>query len=496
MKTQKILSLVLAMAMVFSVGCVSAFAEEAQQAQPLVYDKVTETLDLSTLQGVAELGVFEANGCDGAIQAKNGAKLTINGAENHGVKALAGQDASDGKYYSMAVWAKGEDTVVTINGGNYKNELCQGTEEQADMIYASNGAKIVINGGTFECVTPQWTLNCKDNSGSTIIVKGGKFFGFNPDSAQTGADEIIVPEGYTVKNEGDGWYEVVSNAKVYDGNKGEETLTLSGDLIADGEDGAIWAKDGANLIIEGTENDHVLATYVTEYTMAVWAQGADTTVTINGGHYENEADPNNASQADLIYASAGANIVINGGTFVCVTPQWTLNCKDKSGSTITVNGGKFWKYDPSNAQVGEGEIVLGEDCTVVKNGDWYEVKEVAVNEKASITYDSTSAVKNETETEGALRFVFKVTIPADAETYFGAYMLPLDVFKASGVAKAVQVQYGTREIKNADKFSADLVKIPSTAFDEEIYAIPYIKTANGVETFTGESASVNSVLAQ
>ena len=161
-------------------------------------------------------------------------------------------------------------------------------------------------------------------------------------------------------------------------------------------------------------------------------------------------------------------------------------------ATITVNGGKFYQFDPSNANeqvapAGKTEIVLGEDCTVVKNGDWYEVKKVAEEEKASITYDSTSANTD----KGALRFVFNVKIPTPTKTYFGAYLLPLDIFKASGVAKAIQVQYDTN-IETETSFSADLVQIPAEKFATDIYAIPYIKTANGVETFTGKSASVNS----
>jgi hypothetical protein len=271
--------------------------------------------------------------------------------------------------------------------------------------------------------------------------------------------------------------------KVYDSVT--ETLTLSGEFAADGEDGAIWAKNGAKLTINGTEDDTVKALYVTEYTMALWAQGEGTEVVINGGYYENEADKNNANQADLIYASADANIVINGGTFKCVTPQWTLNCKDNTASVITVNGGKFYQFNPAEAQTGEGEIVLGDGCKVVKNGDWYEVIE---GEEANITPDSTSSLIDE-DGKGAIRFVFNVSIPEATKTYFGAYILPLDLFKASGVASAVQVQYDT-EIALSTSFSADLVKIPSDFFTRSIYAIPYIRTANGVVTFAGTSATV------
>ncbi len=479
---KKILSLILALAMIFSVGCVSAFAEEATVSKPLVFTEDAEH---------KLFGTFAADGYDGAIQAANGAKLTINGTDADIVKGLYFDNYE--KNYTMAVWAHGEDTEVVINGGYYTNEPDPEKKDQADLIYASLGAKIVINGGTFKCATPRWTLNCKNNSGSTITVKGGKFYQFDPSNAKTdGENEIVVPAGYTVNEvvESDGtWYEVVSNAKVYNG--GEAKLTLSGSLVADGEDGAIRAENKANLTIEGTDKDTVKATYVTKYTMAVWAKDADTVVTINGGYYENEGDPEKTDQADLIYAKGGAKITINGGTFKCATPRWTLNCSNGSGSTITVMGGKFYQFDPSNAKTdGENEIVVPKGYAVVKNGDWYEVVK---GEEASIVHKETTGV--EKEGKGAIRFVFEAEIPAKTKTYFGAYLLPLDIFKASGVANAVQVQYDT-EVDTVSTFSADLVEIPENHFGTNIYAIPYIKTANGVVTFAGATASVSSALAE
>ena len=76
---------------------------------------------------------------------------------------------------------------------------------------------------------------------------------------------------------------------------------------------------------------------------------------------------------DFIYASDGGKIIINGGTFKAATPKWTLNCKDGSGSTITVAGGKFYQFDPSNATAGSDEIIVADGYKVVQNGDWYEV---------------------------------------------------------------------------------------------------------------------------
>ena len=132
-----------------------------------------------------------------------GASLTING--NGTVNAKSACD------YNMAVWAYGGDVV--INGGTYTNEGAKaygddGTSNNNELIYASNGGKITINGGTFKCVNPAYTLNCKDGAGCSIIVKGGKFWNYNP-AAMANDASIIIPEGYTVKDLGDGWFEVV-----------------------------------------------------------------------------------------------------------------------------------------------------------------------------------------------------------------------------------------------------------------------------------------------
>ena len=142
-----------------------------------------------------------ANGAYGAIQAFGKAKVTI----DTDITAVENKDAT-GKYFAMAVWADGS-AKVTINGGNFTQQIT-GSDKQYDMIYASGGAKIEIYGGTFKCKTPKWTLNCEDNSGSTITVYGGSFYGFDPSNAKTGDGEIIVAEGYKVVKDGQ-WYNVV-----------------------------------------------------------------------------------------------------------------------------------------------------------------------------------------------------------------------------------------------------------------------------------------------
>ena len=101
----------------------------------------------------------------------------------------------------MAVWATDNGKVVIKDG--YFTNLGAHSEEDSnhyDLIYASKNGQVEILGGEFECETPQWTLNIKNESRETakIVVKGGKFHGFDPSKAEEGN---FVAEGYKVVEE-------------------------------------------------------------------------------------------------------------------------------------------------------------------------------------------------------------------------------------------------------------------------------------------------------
>lgn len=168
---------------------------------------------------------IRANGVDGVFYVDNGSTLTLNG--NATVVAEGGMFGDS--EYNMAVWAKGANTKVIINGGTYVNTAKKG-DDHYDLIYASGSATIEIYGGTFVNITPKWTLNCNDHSGSKIYVMGGKFYKFNPADPRVqpeGTEEIIVPEGYEVKKSGD-WYSVVRKANAaFDAGKNGAYETLN-----------------------------------------------------------------------------------------------------------------------------------------------------------------------------------------------------------------------------------------------------------------------------
>ena len=156
---------------------------------------------------------------------KNGT-LTINGEGN--VKATGDGVKSD---YNVAVWAMGENSNAIINGGTYTNSK-DTDDDGCDLIYGRNGAKIEINGGSFQSYIRSTlgggiydVLDCKDYkegsfAQSTITVNGGKFQNYVPSYENVGENEVVLGTGKAVYNgevvvttkhdtEGaDVWYEV------------------------------------------------------------------------------------------------------------------------------------------------------------------------------------------------------------------------------------------------------------------------------------------------
>lgn len=198
--------------------------------------KDTESAKKFTRDTEYKLTGIKASGGNGVLSVTYGT-LTING-----VGTLKAVESSD--HYAMAIWANGANSKVIINGGKYVQEIT-GTDTQYDLIYASDKATIEIYGGTFQCATPQWTLNCLDNSGSKIYVMGGKFYKFNPAEPHVqpeGTEEIIVPEGYEVKKSGD-WYSVVRKANVaFDAGKNGAYETLNDAITNASKDGNVSIK--------------------------------------------------------------------------------------------------------------------------------------------------------------------------------------------------------------------------------------------------------------
>ena len=142
----------------------------------------------------------QANGTMGAVQAEGTAVYTINAD----VYAIYANNAA------IAVEAGGTSTV-TINSGDFR-QVGVPAGEPCDLIYATDSATIVINGGTFKATVPANTLNVLDaNRGKAkIIVNGGSFYKYDPSNPTLGDNEVEVAAGYHVEQDGD-WFNVVAD---------------------------------------------------------------------------------------------------------------------------------------------------------------------------------------------------------------------------------------------------------------------------------------------
>ena len=151
------------------------------------------------------------------------------------------------------------------------------------------------------------------------------------------------------------------------------THEITENMQANGRTGAVETLQDAQVTI----NADVYAVYAKSNdgvgaAIAVWADGSSKVI-INGGDFRQVGAPADGN-CDLIYASENAQIEITGGTFKAAQPNRTLNCKDDSpNARITVKGGSFYKYNPSEPTLGDTEVVVADGFKVVQNGDWYDV---------------------------------------------------------------------------------------------------------------------------
>ena len=333
---------------------------------------------------------------DGVFYARDNSLLTLDGTGT--VNSVGNNN------YSMAVWADGGDVI--INGGTYTN-VGAGADTHYDLIYAKNGGYIEINGGEFISETPFWTLNKHDKTNGDIVVKGGKFYGYNPSVSNTeNPTANFVAEGYEVKAEGE--YYVVSpsaetafrQAMAEGGN-----VTLEADLCITAP---IVVDKTGTLDMNGFKiyNETDIWNTAKKDWSLISVQGGDLTITgegtldalendcyaidVRGGGtltIENGTVIGNVSAVYVLEGTAN----IEGGEYSIKQKstfddeRYTLNCLDENfragTADINVTGGTFNKYNPaiSNSENPEA-VFVSEGYEAKAEGDKYVVSAVVIPE--------------------------------------------------------------------------------------------------------------------
>ena len=334
------------------------------------------TLNLNGKNIVTTKGLYIDGEVSAVICAKDGANL-----------ALFGEGAVDGSVYDdYAVESRGGNVV--IKDGTYTGSVT--------AVYAMDGGTVTIEGGEFKVSDSKYgttyLLNLKGNSDSSIIVKGGKFYGFDPanNDAENPAVNFVADGYISVEVEENVWevmpanqpIEVASAAALEDVlvQGGEATLT---DNITTENGLKLYADAKINL------NGKTLSYTGNDVLFRVYDSGS---IIINGevansAIYTNPTTPSNGGNGYVALAFEGAEVTFNGGTYTlvgtCTVAQstggqinvidgvfdaqkedgyargtYTFNCKDEyaKAGKINITGGKFYYFDPARNKAENPQI--------------------------------------------------------------------------------------------------------------------------------------------
>ena len=168
---------------------------------------------------------------------------------------------------------------------------------------------------------------------------------------------------------------VVSNGNTLEVDLAGNTITRSGE---DNGQSGVWAfrVDEGTLILNDTQGTGTVdGGEGLEHSM-LWANGENSKIIINSGNYTVGGNPNGNNYNVCVYASAGGQVEIYGGTFENRAPQTgsanlypALNLSNGNPGTITVYGGTFKNYDPSTGDDSKGGTFVATGYSSVKISD-------------------------------------------------------------------------------------------------------------------------------
>lgn len=200
----------------FSVGIFST--------EDMVWDLAGHTL---TCQNTRGYGNFVLRG-SAHLEINDSTRKVINETTNE-EEIITGKVVNTANEYGF--WTSTPNSKLVINGGEF--------EAATHVLYAEKG-EIIVNGGSFKLTNPEeaekdqngnfkFLLNCYDanytNQTASIKVKGGKFYGFNPDETY---GEPGGPVSYLATDEtGKKLYKSVPTNETYEYGTVYEVLPIS-----------------------------------------------------------------------------------------------------------------------------------------------------------------------------------------------------------------------------------------------------------------------------
>ena len=179
---------------ILAAGCTIDYLHDDITASNV--SKLTSTGTHTLVEDIAKNGRFAPGifASDDIVWNLNGHNITFTNTQGYANFLLRGslhlEINGEGNVINNAgdygFWAAAEGVKIVVNGGHF--------EAATHVLYAEKGT-IEVNGGSFKLTNPdecdkdangnfKFLLNCKDENytagTANIIVRGGKFYGFNP----------------------------------------------------------------------------------------------------------------------------------------------------------------------------------------------------------------------------------------------------------------------------------------------------------------------------
>ena len=289
-------------------------------------------------------------GNEGVFYVYTSADLTITG---EGTITAVEQNKA-----AMAVQVYSDNAKVTLKGGTYTQQITNTNDPHFDLIYAHHGT-IVIEGGKYECHTPEWTLNCFDenhkNGTAKIEVTGGTFKRFDPSkNTAEGEGTNFLPAGFEAAKDENGNFTVAKAmvAEIVDGEK-YETLQKAIDAANAGETVMLLNDVDANIEIAAGKNftldlnGHTInggtgtakATILNKGTVTITDSSEAKTGTIKRNDQGVSGETSyyvirNIGTMTIEQAIVTNNSGYSGSSLIC-------NGDDDAGGTLNIKGGEF-----------------------------------------------------------------------------------------------------------------------------------------------------------
>lgn len=382
--------------------------------------------------------VFAMNGKTVTVKGnKTGGGIIVNGNLTiTGYSGLFGDPTGESVGYLFNI---NDGASVTINTDNNVTFQCGLSCAQMQ----GNTAKLIINGGKWiggEYNGKFWTLNKIDAyKESQIIIKGGKFYKFNPAESHTeDPAENWLADGYTAVQNGD-WYEVITtienNTRLIESalSTANSTAVINENVevscVSAAKNSTLQLENGATITgygqVSGLARDVIMTSkgldikgkgkIVSKYandtkdsqSTAIRVSGGTVniydgievdggsgchgnyairmlagTVNILGGYFHS-SPINDAESSEVIYLQPGKNATvtlnIKGGVFESSgDASYLINCLDAyiKNCHIKITGGTFVGFNPADSAV---DKINGKNANWVPDG--YVSKEITYNGK-------------------------------------------------------------------------------------------------------------------